>query len=125
MLNYTASGEIESGDVRIQLKATDTIRLSQDRQSVVIKIDRSDLMLWVPETMPVILIVYGARSDVAYWLYVQRHFERVGGFNPFAAGKTVTLHIPRANVLDQDSVTQFSRFRASIQAQRGNVRHDS
>lgn len=124
MSSYTDQGEIENGIVRLQLKASDTLRFTKDRQNVALTISRSDLLLWVLEQMPVTLVAYDAKTEVAYWLYVQRHFERRGGFNPFAAGKTVSLHIPTANVLDEEAVGKISGFRAAIHSQQGVISHD-
>jgi hypothetical protein len=124
MSNYADNGEIENGIVRLQLKASDMPRWTKDQQHLLLAISRSDLLLWVAEQMPVILVAYDALAEVAYWLYVQRHFEQSGGFNPFATGKTVLLRIPKMNVFDQEAVRKISVFRADIQSQQGAIRHD-
>ena len=74
--------------------------------------------------MPVILIVYDARKDVAYWLYVQSYFRRQKGFNLFAAGTTVTVQLPSANLVTLAAVRKFARFRNRISAQVSEVTHD-
>jgi hypothetical protein len=62
------------------------------------------------------------RTDVAYWLYVQAHFEARKGW-PANRGKTVTIHLPMANVLDEGAIRHFAAAKAAVQAQTKGVRH--
>jgi hypothetical protein len=78
---------------------------------------------WLAELFPVILIVYDARKEIGYWLYVQSYFRQLPGFNLFAAGETITVRIPVANVLSSSAVRQFGRFRAQVAAQIRRVTH--
>jgi hypothetical protein len=50
--------------------------------------------------MPVILVVYDAQADIAYWLYVQAYFAGLPKFNPRTGSESITVHIPRSNVLN-------------------------
>ena len=56
------------------MKATDRIRTADRGQFVTIRIERTDLRAWFAEPLPVILIVYDAANDRAYWLHVQAAF---------------------------------------------------
>ena len=93
---YNRGGEIENGRILFQLKATSRLRVSADRKTVMCRLDRADLIYWLQEPMPVILVLYDAREDVAYWLYVQAYFERQEDFDLDQAGKQVTVALPRA-----------------------------
>jgi hypothetical protein len=73
---YTPEGEVENETVGIQLKATDSLSLSRDGQSIPFSVDRADLEYWLEERYPVILIVYDAQDDVAFWVYVQDYFQK-------------------------------------------------
>lgn len=73
--------------------------------------------------MPVLLVIYDARADVAYWLYVQAQFEGRTGFNPKKLGKQVTVHVPRANVVDQAAMRQFAAYRDQVLTQTRGVAH--
>lgn len=108
---YDSNGEPENGEVRIQLKATDSLVLLKDKKFVSWRVLRSDLARWLQDPFPVILIVYDARNDCAYWLFVQRYFELIAGFNLFAAPITLSVKIPVENVLDQRALVLFSSFR--------------
>ncbi|MBV9850136.1 MAG: DUF4365 domain-containing protein [Armatimonadetes bacterium] len=124
LTTYDANGEPEDGEVRIQVKATDTLRLLKGGTTFPWKVARSDLARWIYDPLPVILVVYDARADKACWFYIQRYFQTLPGFNLFAAGKTVTVHVPTANVLDVGAIQQFARFRDAVGNQRRGIRHD-
>jgi hypothetical protein len=124
LFTFNKNGEIEQGKVLLQLKATDRLRLRADQPAVSFRIDRRDLVLWLAEPAPVILIVYDARASVAYWLYVQSYFRERQDFNLFTAGKTVTVSVPTTNVVNPAAMRKFARFRTRILDQtRGVVIH--
>jgi hypothetical protein len=88
------------------------------------RIDRRDLVRWLGQMLPVILIVYDAKNDAAYWLYVQSYFQKLPDFNLFAAGKTITVHVARTNVVNVKAIARFARFRDRVIAQKSKVIHD-
>jgi hypothetical protein len=69
------------------------------------------LLFWLNERQPVILIVYDAEQDKAYWLYMQDYFRRQRGTKRAGSATTVTVHVPADNVLDEAAVRLFARFR--------------
>jgi hypothetical protein len=121
---FDRSGQVQAGEILLQVKATQQLRMPNGSTSFPFRIDRSDLVLWLSEVCPVILIIYEKRRDVAYWLYVQSYFRRLTGFNLFMAGKTVTIHVPTANLLTSAAVRRFARFRDAVVAQNKEVIHD-
>jgi hypothetical protein len=125
LFTYDRQGECEPGNVFLQLKATDRLKLVARGEGIALRIDRADLLAWLEETMPVILVIYDGRAEIAYWLYVQAHFEKQTGFDPARAGEQATVHVPAANVLDQAAMRRFARFRERICRQtRKVVRHE-
>lgn len=125
LFTYDANGERETGEIYLQVKATDALPLIKGGEAVPWRLLRSDLASWLYSTVPVILVVYDARADVAYWLYVQRYFTTQPKFNLFAAGKTATAHIPISNILDLSAIRQFAQFRDVLTLQaRGVIKHD-
>ncbi len=122
MTTYDSNGEVESDWVLFQVKATDYLKRTADGGTVLFPVERIDLNRWIAETYPVILVVYDARADVGYWLYVQAHFAdrriRAG------TSATVTAHIPAANVLDEAAIRRFAAAKAAIQKQTKEVRHE-
>ena len=88
LYTYNDHGEPESDAISIQLKATDHLVLSQDQQVAPLSIERSDLERWLLETMPVILILYDAQADVAFWLYLQAYFAQLADIDINSIGQT-------------------------------------
>jgi Domain of unknown function (DUF4365) len=122
---YNRLGEIENGEIRVQLKATDHLKIISGGQWVVFPVERRDLRHWLLEPMPIILVVYDAAVDLAYWLYVQAYFKSQPGFDLTKAGPKVTVRIPRSNIVNQAAMKKFAGFRDAILAQtKGVVHHD-
>ncbi len=124
IITFDRVGQVEAGTILLQVKATDRLRVRREMTTVRFRLDRGDLVLWLAELRPVILIVYDARRDIAYWLYVQSYFRRLKGFNLFTAGQTVTVYIPTANILTRAAVRRFARFRDAVVAQTRGLIHD-
>jgi hypothetical protein len=123
MNTYTTNGEPESDWVLFQVKATDNLKRSEDGAGIVFRIDQVDLARWADETYPVILVVYDAKGDVAYWLYVQAHLAAQQKRRP-RRGQTITVHIPAVNVFDEIAIRHFAAAKAAIQRQaKGVVDH--
>ena len=126
IFTYDVDGEIENGQIYVQLKATDSLRILADRETITFPVKRSDLELWLQEPMPCILIVYDAQMDIAYWLYLQAYFENLEGFDLSQVGETVTVYLPKANIIDRESIKQFARYRNNILKQlQGVIRHNA
>ena|SRR5437867_1714283 len=53
---YNAAGEIENGEIRVQVKATDQLKTVAGGLYAVVRIARVDFRHWLLEPMPVILI---------------------------------------------------------------------
>jgi len=121
---YDGNGEVESGELLVQLKATDYLKVIARGQAISFRIDRADLLAWLQEPMPVIFVVYDAAADVAYWLYVQAHFEGQPGFDSTKAAAEVTVRIPRTNAVNQTAMRHFAQCRDRILAQtKGAIKH--
>ncbi len=111
MRTYSATGEVENGEVFIQLKATDSLPWLAGRQAISVRLEWRDLLFWVNERMPVVLVVYDAQQDRAYWLYVQEFFRWRRWARRAGPTTTVTVHVPAGNVLNEAAVRLFARFR--------------
>jgi hypothetical protein len=119
LATYDDTGEVENGQIFIQLKATDQPKTRTGSGHLAIQLKRTDLDHWLNEPLPVILVLYDATRETAYWLYLQAHFEAIAGFDLNTIGNTITVHVPLANILDVDAIRQFARFRDAVMAQLG------
>jgi hypothetical protein len=124
LFTFNRKGEIEEGKILVQVKASDRLKVHPEQATLPFRIERSDLVLWLAQPMPVILVMYNAPKDVAYWLYVQSHFRRWKGFNLFTAGRSVTVQVPVGNVLTRAAIRRFARFRDNVLEQMREVVHE-
>ena len=82
---------------------------------------KSDLESWLEELFPVILVLYDAPLDKAYWLYIQRYFESLHNFDLESVGHTYVVRLDMRDVLDVEAVKQWALFKESILSQLGKV----
>jgi hypothetical protein len=111
LVTYTATGEVENGLVFVQAKATEKTRPLARKRAIAFRIERTDVVHWLSELLPVILVVYDASTDRAYWLHVQGSFATLSNFNVFRAKETITVHLPVSQVLTPTSVRHFATLR--------------
>jgi hypothetical protein len=123
ILTYDAQGNVENGELLVQLKATDHPRLLSQGRHVACRIERADLRTWVHEPWPVILVLYDAPADMAFWTYVQQYFEQLPRFDPDHGPGVVTVRIPRINVLDSAAIQYFAQCRDHVLAQMRGLQH--
>ncbi len=125
LFTYDEKGEIENGQVYLQVKATDSLKLDSDNKTILFSLKSSDLELWLNEPMPCILIIYDALSDCAYWLYLQAYFERLENFDLSKIGETITAYIPKNNILTQENIDKFAKYKNDLLKQiRGVIKHE-
>lgn len=111
LFTFTPRGELEAGTIFVQVKGTEQIQWHRGQGRASFRLERLDLVGWLRQLLPVILIVYDATEDRAYWLHVQGHFAALPDFNLFAAGKKVTVHLDARQVLDPAAIRQFAALR--------------
>ena len=109
MTSFEARGEIEPGIVYFQVKATDNLPLLADGITISEVVDQRDLLLWLSERFPVILVVYHARRNRSYWLDIQADFRGSSPADLFLAGQTINVHLPMTNCLGRRSVRGIIR----------------
>lgn len=117
MTTFSRRGEIENGQVRFQLKATDSIRVVSRRQAIAVRLDWRDVVYWLNEWLPVILVVYDAKKDRAWWLYVQQSLREQMPKSRLSVSATMTVYVPQANLLNPAAIRQFARFRDDVLAE--------
>jgi len=75
--------------------------------------------------MPVILIVYDAQQDKAYWLYTQEYFENSPNFRIKPGQTKVNLHISKNNLVSEAAIQEFRRYKEDVlgQIKQGAIKH--
>ncbi len=127
---YTRSGEIEPGQILIQVKSTDAINFLADPTKIAFRLDRRDLNLWLGEFLPVFLILYDAQADIAYWIYVQAYFRALGAaFDRTQIGQTYTVYFNSHDILSSAAIEQFAQYKRQVISQRtrpsGDIRYEN
>jgi hypothetical protein len=107
---------------RTRLKATDSLSLLSDQQTIALKVKRADLELWLREPMPYILVLYDAQQEVAYWLYLQAYCQQKG-IKIAALGETYTLHVKKHNILNTTTIAKFAAYKTAILQQSSERIH--
>lgn len=121
---FSKEGEIQVGEILVQMKATDELTLNRQADAVRFRVDRRDLLSWLDEPMPVILVLFDAANEIGYWLYVQFYFESRPRFRRLRATKTVSVTIPLSQRVDLSAIREFAGFRDRVFEQlKGQVSH--
>ena len=114
MYTFDPQGRYENGEIKIQLKATDHINVINKGATVAFKIDIADYNLWIGEPLPVILVVFDAQKQVAYWIHVQPVIRAV---TPKPGQKKLMVHLPLSNVVNDSAVNTWQALRDAFFAQ--------
>jgi hypothetical protein len=95
---FNEAGEVDSAPVRLQLKATDSLRQYERarEEGFSFPVSVKDYRLWSQAVLPVFFIRYDAQLAEAYWLDVQEH---AATRQPDPGGKSTRLYVPRRHVL--------------------------
>ena len=125
LYTYDANGEYENDAISIQMKATDSLAVLQDQETISLSIACADLERWLEETLPIILILYDAQADVAYWMYVQAYFAGQSDFRLSDLGETTTVYLKRSNIVNEEVIRKLAEFKANVRRQiRGVIHHE-
>jgi hypothetical protein len=118
VFTFDRQGYLEVGVLWMQLKATDHLKKVQGGNVVLVRLDRRDVLAWIAEVYPVILVIYDGAHDRAYWLSIQDYFADKQAFGKLR-GKTITIRIPAANLLSEKAMRTFAQEKAALLAPPG------
>jgi Domain of unknown function (DUF4365) len=107
LTTFDDEGELEYGYIRFQVKSTDRLTFAEVGTEIPQRVRIADLKTWLFELYPIILVVYDAANDRAFWLDVQEHVRER---KLSSDARTVTLRIPVKQRLTADAIRTI-RFR--------------
>lgn len=113
VFTFDDEGFLESGVLWMQVKATDRARRTRGGNAVLVRLDRRDILAWIAELYPVILVIYDAANDRAYWLWMQGYSIDTRAFAKLR-GKTVTIAVPTTNIINENALREFARRKADL-----------
>lgn len=111
---YNRRGEVENGRILFQVKASDGTRRTRDEKHLHCRIEKADLLYWMGEREPVVLVHYDAKRDLAFWLHIQDNSPKARALTMDERGKKISLPIPYTNLLDRAALTEIARRKNSL-----------
>jgi Domain of unknown function (DUF4365) len=72
---FNELGETQNQAFMIQLKSTDNIHLSPQKQGFIVDLSKRDLELWLKSHYPVLLVLYDGQTEIAYFADLQSYFN--------------------------------------------------
>jgi hypothetical protein len=105
---FNELGEIESDGIYMQLKSTDNIQFSANAKTIVFDLSKRDLELWLMGITTMLLVVYDARQEKAFYLDLQAYFREKSITNN-KNRKFIRIYIPAENVFTAQSIQLFNK----------------
>ena len=104
---FDENGFYETGYALFQLKSTDKSKFIEQQNAFAFDLSKRDLELWLYEKVPVLVILYNATNDTAYFIELQEYFKK-HKLELQNIGKFVRIYIPSESIFNIDAV-QFVR----------------
>ena len=120
---FNENGEVENAQIFVQLKASDKIKRSADGSTIRFRIERKDIRLWQDEPFPVYLVVFDAKTERAYWLYLQRYFQTNAIKAATMQGNSMTVGISVKRVLNASTMRGWREHKQALLKKLGAVSH--
>ena len=113
IFTFNHKGEMEGGFIFVQVKATNNIKYSKKNEGYQLRLDKRDLDLWVSEKLPVIIVLYDAENDVAYYIEMESYFKK-NRILLKEINKFMLVFLPRENVFTPATVKQIRILKNKI-----------
>jgi hypothetical protein len=110
---FNEKGEVENTQINVQLKSTDHLTQTADKQFFVFDVSKRDLELWCYSYVPVILALYDAQAEVAYFVDILEYFRK-DGINLDKIRKFVRIKIQPSHILTPQVVIQLRHIKNQI-----------
>ena len=106
---FNENGEIENFSMRFQLKSTDNVQFSSKKSGFAFDLSRQDLELWLFSNRPVLLILFDAQKDVAFFIDLQAYFNK-NKLDLKNVRKFVRVYIPTNSVFSSNAVQELRKL---------------
>jgi len=123
LFTYGDNGEVENGNIFVQLKATDNIAKYLKETRFSFRAGKKDVDSWQAEPFPVYLILFDASAEAAYWLYFQKYLQTHGVQASGIKGNWLSVEMDAAQVVDEQSVRGWRADKAEVLAKIGSMKH--
>ena len=100
---FKPTGEINRKTIDFQLKSTDHIQYMEKRKALAFDLSIVDLEFWLSIERPVLLILYDAQKEIAYYIdlaiYFQKNRKSLAEINKF-----VRVYLPVHQIFNPQAV---------------------
>ncbi len=103
---FNERGEYQNGIVFFQLKSTDQMQFSTKKNAFVYDLSHRDLELWLADTMTMLLVLYDAQKEIAYYIDLQDYFKK-NSITTDKDWKFIRVYIPKTNIFTQSVAQSF------------------
>ncbi|MEK7257763.1 MAG: DUF4365 domain-containing protein [Bacteroidota bacterium] len=103
---FSETGELENDEIKVQMKSTDHLLYSEVNKGYEFSLSDRDLETWLNSRLPVLLILYDAQKDVAYYLEMLDYF-RQNRHLLRKIKKFVQVFFPPENVVTLETIQHF------------------
>lgn len=111
MINmYGETGEYENEIIQVQLKSTDFIKISEVTNTIAFDLSKRDLELWLYSSSPVLIIIYDAIQEIAYWVDLINYFKK-NKKSLEKVNKFVRIYIPIENHFDRNTIQKIKAIK--------------
>ena len=95
------------------MKSTDNLTPTKDKQFLVLDVSKRDLELWCSSDVPVILALYDAQREIAYYVDIVEYFRK-DGVNLEKIRKFVWIKMPLNNIFTTEVITKLRHIKNQI-----------
>ena len=106
---FNEEGEAQSLSFMFQLKSTDNIQQSRENDTFTFDLSKRDLELWLNSVNPVILILFDAQKEVAYFIDLQSYFKK-NRISLKNIRKFVRVYLPFKAVFDSLAIQNLGKL---------------
>jgi len=117
MYSYNNNGEVENGIVYLQLKSTDNIERYERKEYFSYQVEKAHLEIWLNEPMPVIIVLFDAEKEIAYWTYIQAYFEEKCISLETINQETFTIHFEKKNIVNTKAIMKWKEYKDNVLSQ--------
>ena len=103
---FNEQGEINPFNFHIQLKSTDNIKELKKNKTIGFDLSKRDLELWLLTTTKLLVVLYDAQAEVAYFIDLQEYF-RNNSLSLTNVKKYIRVNIPMLNVFNSQNIKQL------------------
>lgn len=106
---FNEQGEINPFNFHIQLKSTDAIQELKKKKSISFDLSKRDLELWLLSTTKLLVVLYDAQAEIAYFIDLQEYF-RENSLSLSTIRKYFRINIPIVNLFNAHSIKQLVHY---------------